>query len=567
MNAMDISRKGDGGLAGSGAGAGVPTLLGRKSVLMGMAASMGVVLANVAQPSSAAAATSVYVPTWAPSTAYTLGQQVISPKNDVVTAKVAHKSSAAYATDTVKWVLSSTFVSSGLAGDSVIYVSAGAKASDAKDGLSWGTAKASIGAAVTALGGPGLVMIGGGTHTVTSPLPNVSGVTYRGAGRDSTTINVTVGSLLAPTTDDLSGLFFEGLTANTNDGHLFNFTGAGGIYQSSFKDCAFASNVDGSSVFSLRGTGSFQENLISNCILDRLGTATVPTVDIIDQIGAANANVFSHLTMHSLNCESSPAIRFEAATDGSYAYDNTFDCVVGEQNLGGLIHMYSARGTKILNCQDWDGAANYTGHVIKMDQSATNGLISYDSFVINSGRRGGTLGAGVYDYSGPSAVSRNSTLINVGNSTNHPVVNAADCISDITGLQILDNSILRIASNDVSTITPNYASADGLLLQDGVSGYAGKLLAFRTFGSTQHAATITGAGLIAWGSGTAATDTTLRRSAAGVLQCGQKLTAVGGLGVGNSAAATTPGSVVKKIQVFDAAGASLGYIAVYSTIT
>lgn len=39
------------------------------------------------------------------------------------------------------------------------------------------------------------------------------------------------------------------------------------------------------------------------------------------------------------------------------------------------------------------------------------------------------------------------------------------------------------------------------------------------------------------------------------------------LGVNNSAAATTPGSVTKKIEVFDAAGNSLGFIAVYDSIT
>lgn len=39
------------------------------------------------------------------------------------------------------------------------------------------------------------------------------------------------------------------------------------------------------------------------------------------------------------------------------------------------------------------------------------------------------------------------------------------------------------------------------------------------------------------------------------------------LGVGNSAAASTPGSVVKKMQVFDASGASLGYVAIYDAIT
>jgi hypothetical protein len=46
-----------------------------------------------------------------------------------------------------------------------------------------------------------------------------------------------------------------------------------------------------------------------------------------------------------------------------------------------------------------------------------------------------------------------------------------------------------------------------------------------------------------------------------------KVLTTAGLGVGNSAAATTLGSVVKKIEVFDAAGASLGYLPVYNAIT
>lgn len=40
-----------------------------------------------------------------------------------------------------------------------------------------------------------------------------------------------------------------------------------------------------------------------------------------------------------------------------------------------------------------------------------------------------------------------------------------------------------------------------------------------------------------------------------------------GLCVGNAAAGTTLGSVVKKIEVFDANGNSLGFIPVYDTIT
>lgn len=46
-----------------------------------------------------------------------------------------------------------------------------------------------------------------------------------------------------------------------------------------------------------------------------------------------------------------------------------------------------------------------------------------------------------------------------------------------------------------------------------------------------------------------------------------KLLVSGALGVGNSAAATSPGTVTKKIEIFDAAGASLGFVAVYDAIT
>lgn len=42
---------------------------------------------------------------------------------------------------------------------------------------------------------------------------------------------------------------------------------------------------------------------------------------------------------------------------------------------------------------------------------------------------------------------------------------------------------------------------------------------------------------------------------------------VASLGVANSTAATTPGTVTRKIEIFDASGASLGFVAVYDAIT
>ena len=47
----------------------------------------------------------------------------------------------------------------------------------------------------------------------------------------------------------------------------------------------------------------------------------------------------------------------------------------------------------------------------------------------------------------------------------------------------------------------------------------------------------------------------------------KKILAVEGLGVGNSAVATTLGAVAKKMEVFDSAGVSLGFVPIYSSIT
>lgn len=61
-------------------------------------------------------------------------------------------------------------------------------------------------------------------------------------------------------------------------------------------------------------------------------------------------------------------------------------------------------------------------------------------------------------------------------------------------------------------------------------------------------------------------DTNLYRSAADVLKTDDQLITGAGLGVGNSTPATTLGSVVKRMEVFDATGASLGYVPIYDAI-
>jgi Pectate lyase superfamily protein len=112
----------------------------------------------------------------------------------------------------------------------------------------------------------------------------------------------------------------------------------------------------------------------------------------------------------------------------------------------------------------------------------------------------------------------------------------------------------------------------------------GGLLVHRTAGNVLFRTGLSGdtgeGGTLRWGADTGAGDTFLFRAAAAFLRTTgtfQADTAVkstgkglftGGLGVGNSAAASVAvGTLVKKIQVFDESGSSLGYIPVYSSIT
>lgn len=78
---------------------------------------------------------------------------------------------------------------------------------------------------------------------------------------------------------------------------------------------------------------------------------------------------------------------------------------------------------------------------------------------------------------------------------------------------------------------------------------------------------VTAGGGMSWGSGSGAHDTTLYRNAADQLKTDDKFLATGGIGVGNSAAASTPGTVTRKMEVFDASGASLGFVPIYDAIT
>lgn len=110
-----------------------------------------------------------------------------------------------------------------------------------------------------------------------------------------------------------------------------------------------------------------------------------------------------------------------------------------------------------------------------------------------------------------------------------------------------------VAVNRIETTTTAKRAWDYRLTGDGVSR-------LRIDSSSSSSGTIT------FGDGTTA-DTNLYRSAANTLKTDDKLITAVGLGVGNSAAGSTLGTVTKKIEFFDASGTSLGFVPVYDAIT
>lgn len=126
--------------------------------------------------------------------------------------------------------------------------------------------------------------------------------------------------------------------------------------------------------------------------------------------------------------------------------------------------------------------------------------------------------------------------------------------------------------NQVLNMQPASATNPG-----GVSTGAQTFAGSKTFNDTVNlgvgsgnAMVVASQGRIAWASGRyiqpneATGDLFL--ASFGVYASG-KVKAATGLGCGNSAAASTPGTVTKKMEVFDMDGVSLGFVAIYNAIT
>ena len=236
----------------------------------------------------------------------------------------------------------------------------------------------------------GVVILRAGQYFAS--LPDIGSITYLGQGRSATEIRCTSGSMLTTATLR-QGINFEHITLSTTSGHLINLgTSTGGLASGHFNDVQLVSYVTTSSML----IGSDAAELIGYSFRDTLWTraaaSTVPAINLVSSGGNINANLFDTCTFYGNNSTAAPAIRLEA-TSAAFCHDNTFRNIVGKQNRGGLLHVFSPSGLIIENAVDWDAVGNYVDHIIKVDRSATAGAQPRNVDVKNCGTRFGTLTA------------------------------------------------------------------------------------------------------------------------------------------------------------------------------
>jgi hypothetical protein len=316
-----------------------PTLLGRKTVLTGISATVGFVFAKATEPSSVTMKDASYIRMWAPSMAYQPGQQVVSPNNDVVSARVAHTSSAVYATDTVKWTPSST------------YVEYAAAPSGGDDTLA-------LQATMNAFVGGGSLILRKGTYLLRSQLKVPNKVTIRGQGRSATTLSADPAHFPANTPVVRLGNGAVGLAFASRLEHLTvdcsNIAGSTGIYSNEIQEMSGISFcvVAGFALHGVHCEGNCANYEIDNCEIYPTSTGATNGLFLDTSFGAnvvrrTTVGVSGHLAAGVYvkdGCVTVLSLHVEDCTDG-VLYDGADGAVIGvsgptaSNNVTNLVRM------------------------------------------------------------------------------------------------------------------------------------------------------------------------------------------------------------------------------------
>lgn len=224
-----------------------------------------------------------------------------------------------------------------------------------------------------------------GTFNFSAPFAYRPHMVVRGRGRQ-TILNWIAGNAFKADGSTLAQtLKFYDLNI-TNSGtalHLFDISGTGGLIHTTFERCFIQPGVNGASILKAQAYNLFGLTF-RDCLLHRLATATVPAFDIVGISGGGTNNIhFSGGEWHSHGCSSSPFFKADA-NSASTMLNFTFEKIIGEQNLGGLIHLGGAGFVRVFDVVDQDAPSAYVDDLFKF----TAGTGGVECNVVNIDRAG-----------------------------------------------------------------------------------------------------------------------------------------------------------------------------------
>ncbi len=295
-----------------------------------------------------------------------------------------------------------------------------------------------------------------GRYEMSAPLPPRSNLGITGAGW-GTILDWTTGSMLAPTTT-LTNLKVSDIRVENSPGasHLINLGSLGGLVFANFARAELHSKEPGASIVHLDGGPNFFGNNFDECRLWRQPTHTVPAIYLATTGAGVNTCRWRGGWWHSQECSSTPFFRGVITSGTSYLSKLTFEDVIGEQNLGGMIHLFSANAARISNVVDHDALAAYSDDVFKVSDSGgpTSRGLNF--------RSSGT--AGVASFAASKVHLRDTSLYSdVGRIINGGV---AGTLAGSTFGRVIDHGGGRATS--IQTVVANYtiALADDVVMMN-----------------------------------------------------------------------------------------------------
>jgi Pectate lyase superfamily protein len=337
---------------------------------------------------------------------------------------------------------------------------------------------------------------------------------------------------------------------DVTNGHVFT---DGRLSDCTFDHLQMFVNTSSKSVWSASDISLAVSVRFSDCVFHVKGaTRSVPAFDLT----STGVDKITHLVFRDCTCWNDDSDNTQyffkvVCTNGSSGVnrDLLWQNIIFEQCCGGAIRVESATGCTLIHCRSWDTPANSVkADIFRFVKNSSNTVGCRGTTVIGCGRDGDGPDTGIQDVSFDGNSQQTTVInphaqgtsvgvrINMGSSDGFTLLGVP---SNATIGGDAGASYTEIQRGTVTAQPPNTAHAFHAVNSD----FGGTVASLRSDGSGTGSRLITAAvtgestgrfavdhdGTHAWGSGSAARDTNLYRSAADTLKTDDSLIVTGAL--------------------------------------